>query len=159
MRIHMLEYDKEIDHGDFETEEYNLIGLYPTEEEALDAKKRVASEMNIDEDLLFVSSSELGELPWEGGFVSSDELYQNFETLTACFNEWMGIDKTPEESWKDDTYHDALCDVEGAVYKIRDRRELAECIRQIWNRRFDDESRSFEEYMHIAGIVLSKLDA
>ena len=35
MRVHMLEYDKEVDYGDFETEEYNLIGLYLSEEAAI----------------------------------------------------------------------------------------------------------------------------
>ena len=48
MRIYMLEYYKEIDHGDFETEEFNLIGLYLSEEEDQNAKKRVALEVNMD---------------------------------------------------------------------------------------------------------------
>lgn len=156
MRIHMLEYDKETDHGDFETEEYNLIGLYLSEEEAQEAKKRVASEMNIDEALLFVSSSEIGKLQWEGGFVSPDDLYQDFVTLTACFNEWLGIDKSPEESWEDNKYYNALCDVDEAAYKIKDVRELAEYIRQVWIRRFGDKGRSFEDYMQIAGSIISK---
>lgn len=156
MQIHMLEYYKEIDHGDFDTEEYNLIGLYLSEEEAKDAKKRVALEMNIDENLLFVSLEEIGSLQWEGGFVTSDELYQDFEILTSCFNEWLGINKSPEESWEDDKYYNALCDVDHVAYKIRDIGELAEYIRQVWIRWFDDQSKSLEDYMQIAGNIISK---
>lgn len=155
MRIYMLEYDKEIDHGDFEIEEYNLIGLYFSEKEAQEAKKRVLLEMNIDEALLFVSSTEIGKLQWEGGFVSSDDIYQDFVTLTACFNEWLGIDKNPEESWEDDEYYNALCEVEEVAYKIKDIRELAEYIRKVWIRRFDDKDRSLEDYMQIADNIIS----
>ena len=76
MRIYMLEYYKEIDHGDFETEEFNLIGLYLSEEEAQNAKRRIVSEMNIDTDLLFVSSEDTGKLQWEyiSGFCNIDSL-------------------------------------------------------------------------------------
>ena len=158
MRVHMLEYDKEVDYGDFETEEYNLIGLYLSEEEAQKAKKRVALEMNIDEELLCVSSTEIGKLQWEGGFVSSDDIYHDFVTLTACFNEWLGIDKNAEESWEDDKYYNALCEVEEVAYKIKDIRELAEYIRQVWIRRFDDKDRSLEDYMQIADNIISTIN-
>lgn len=158
MRVHMLEYDKEVDYGDFETEEYNLIGLYLSEEEAQKAKKRVALEMNIDEELLCVSSTEIGKLQWEGGFVSSDDIYQDFVTLTACFNEWLGIDKNAEESWEDDKYYNALCEVEEVAYRIKDIRELAEYIRQVWIRRFGDKDRNLEDYMQIAGNIISTIN-
>lgn len=158
MRVHMLEYDKEVDYGDFETEEYNLIGLYLSEEEAQKAKKRVALEMNIDEELLCVSSTEIGKLQWEGGFVSSDDIYHDFVTLTACFNEWLGIDKNAEESWEDDKYYNALCEVEEVAYRIKDIRELAEYIRQVWIRRFDDKDRSLEDYMQIADNIISTMN-
>ncbi len=158
MRVHMLEYDKEVDYGDFETEEYNLIGLYLSEEEAQKAKKRVALEMNIDEELLCVSSTEIGKLQWEGGFVSSDDIYHDFVTLTACFNGWLGIDKNAEESWEDDKYYNALCEVEEVAYKIKDIRELAEYIRQVWIRRFDDKDRSLEDYMQIADNIISTMN-
>ena len=133
----MLEYNKEINHGDFETEEYNLIGLYLSEEEAQNA--------------------DIGELQWEGGFVSSDDLYQDSITLTACFNEWLGIDKSPEESWEDNKYYNALCDVEEVAYQIKDTRELAEYIQQVWIRRFEDTSKKFEDYMQIASKIISTM--
>ncbi len=157
MRIYMLEYNKEINHGDFETEEYNLIGLYLSEEEAQNAKRRIVSEMNIDTDLLFVSAADIGELQWEEGFVSSDDLYQDSITLTACFNEWLGIDKSPEESWEDNKYYNALCDVEEVAYQIKDTRELAEYIQQVWIRRFEDTSKKFEDYMQIASKIISTM--
>ena len=158
MRIYMLEYYKEIDHGDFETEEFNLIGLYLSEEEAQNAKKRVALEMNIDIELLFVSMEDIGKLQWEGGFVSSDDIYQDFVTLTACFNEWLGIDKNAEESWEDDKYYNALCEVEEVAYRIKDIRELAEYIRQVWIRRFGDKDRNLADYMQIAGNIISTIN-
>lgn len=150
----MLEYNKEIDYGDFETEEYNLIGLYLSEEDAQNAKNKVALEMDIDTDLLFVSSTDIGKLQWDGGFVSTDDLYWDFQNLTSCFNEWLGINKSPEESWEDDKYYNALCDVETEAYKIKDTKELAEHIQQVWIRRFNDTSKNFEDYMQIAKKII-----
>ena len=101
---------------------------------------------------------DIGKLQWEGGFVSSDDIYHDFVTLTACFNEWLGIDKNAEESWEDDKYYNALCEVEEVAYKIKDIRELAEYIRQVWIRRFDDKDRSLEDYMQIADNIISTMN-
>lgn len=66
----MLEYYEEIEHEDFNTEKYNLIGLYLLESEAQISKKSVAQRMNISEELLFVSGTKIDKLQWEGGFVT-----------------------------------------------------------------------------------------
>lgn len=157
MEIYMLEYYKETDDGDTITEEYNLIGLYLSKKEAQNAKRKFALERKIDKNLLFVSMSEIGKVQWEGGFVSSDEIYQNTVTLTACFNEWLGIDKSPEESWEDSEYYNALCDVEQEVYNIKDIQDIAEHIRQVWSRRFPDERKSFEDFTRIAESLITRL--
>ena len=78
--------------------------------------------------------------------------------MTAYFNKWMRIDKSPDESWEDDKYYNALCDVNEVVYKTRDIGEFAEYIRRVWIRRFGDKSRSFEDYMKIAGEVISAIN-
>ncbi|MDT2660313.1 hypothetical protein P7E02_10555 [Enterococcus hulanensis] len=70
MNISLLEYYEEIDHGNFETEKYNLIGLYLTEREAREAKEEIIKEKRINEEFLFVSTTRLGKIQWEGGFVS-----------------------------------------------------------------------------------------
>lgn len=70
MNISLLEYYEEIDHGDFETEKYNLIGLYLTEREAEEAKKEIIKDKRINEEYLFVSTTRMGKIQWEGGFVS-----------------------------------------------------------------------------------------
>lgn len=70
MNISLLEYYEEIDHGNFETEKYNLIGIYLTEREAREAKEEIIKEKRINEEFLFVSTTRLGKIQWEGGFVS-----------------------------------------------------------------------------------------
>ena len=47
MYIYMLEYYEEIDHGEFESERYNLIGLYLSENEALKAKDEISEKKKI----------------------------------------------------------------------------------------------------------------
>ncbi|MBS6430368.1 hypothetical protein ACHEVJ_06855 [Enterococcus raffinosus] len=70
MNISLLEYYEEIDHGNFETEKYNLIGVYLTEREAKEAKEQIIKEKRINEEFLFVSTTRIGKIQWEGGFVS-----------------------------------------------------------------------------------------
>ncbi|MGG5329885.1 hypothetical protein [Enterococcus sp. AZ163] len=69
MKIYLLEYYEEIDHGNFTTEKYNLIGLYLTKKEAQKAKVEIMKEWRINEEFLFVSSTRIGKTQWEGGFV------------------------------------------------------------------------------------------
>lgn len=66
----MLEYYEEIDHGEFKSEKYNLIGLYLSENEALEARNEIAEKRKIKNELLFVSATKLGKLQWKGGFVT-----------------------------------------------------------------------------------------
>ena len=70
MKIYLLEYYEEIDHDDFTSEEYNLVGLYLTEKEAEEAKAEIMKERRIAEEYLGVSAARIGEIQWEGGFVS-----------------------------------------------------------------------------------------
>lgn len=70
MNIYLLEYYEEIDHSNFTTEKYNLIGLYLTKKEAQEAKVEIMKERRINEEFLFVSSTRIGKTQWEGGFVS-----------------------------------------------------------------------------------------
>ena len=70
MNISLLEYYEEIDHGNFETDKYNLIGVYLTEREAKEAKEQIIKEKRINEEFLFVSTTRIGKIQWEGGFVS-----------------------------------------------------------------------------------------
>ena len=70
MNISLLEYYEEIDHGNFETEKYNLIGLYLTEREAREAKKEIIKEKRINEEFLIVSTTRIGKIQWKGGFFS-----------------------------------------------------------------------------------------
>lgn len=69
MEIYLLEYYKETEYEYFDTEAYNLIGIYSSEEEAQQAREDIAIRRNINRELLFVSQTIVGRLGWEGGFV------------------------------------------------------------------------------------------
>lgn len=87
---------------------------------------------------------------WKEGFVNSDDLDQDFEKLTNIFNEWLNNNKNAQESWENIQYYDALCDVSEVMYRIKDVKELAESIQQIWTRRFNDQTKKFNDYITIA---------
>lgn len=70
MRIYLLEYYEEVDHGNFETEKYSLIGVYLTEIEAREAKEEVMGKSRINEEYLYVSGDRIGKIQWEGGYFS-----------------------------------------------------------------------------------------
>jgi hypothetical protein len=68
--IHLLEYYEEIEYDGFTIEKYSLLGVYLSEDEALKAVSDVASSLNIKKGCLFVSSTKMGKLQWEGGFIT-----------------------------------------------------------------------------------------
>lgn len=69
MYIYLLEYYEEIDPGNFETEKYNLIGIYLTKREAQEAREEMLKKERINEEYLLVSADQMGKIQWEGGFV------------------------------------------------------------------------------------------
>ena len=98
-----------------ENEEIKTLGIYSSEQEAFKAIERycklegfkkypkecfVVDEYNVNVDT-----------GWKEGFVNSNDLEQNFEALTTCFNEWLCNNKSAHESWENDVYYNALCDV------------------------------------------------
>lgn len=141
-----------------ENEEIKTLGIYSSEQEAVKAIERycklegfkkfpkecfVVDEYNVNVDT-----------GWKEGFVNSNDLEQNFETLTTCFNEWLCNNKSAHESWENDVYYNALCDVEKVIYRIKDIRELAEHIQQVWISRFNEKSKSFDDYIQIASNII-----
>lgn len=152
-KIYLLYHLYEYGEND-ENEEIKTLGIYSSEKEAfeaieryykLDGFKKFPKEcFGVDEYIVDVDAG------WKEGFVSSDDLEQDFETLTNLFNKWLCNKKSPQESWENEEYYNALCDVSKVMYKIDDVTALAECIQQIWTRRFNDKTKSFDEYIQIA---------
>lgn len=70
MKIYLLEYYEEIEYEDFDVEKYSLVGVFLTEREALEEKRRISLEKEIKEELLWVSAANIGRLQWKGGFIS-----------------------------------------------------------------------------------------
>lgn len=139
---------------DNENEESKILGIYSSEEKVYEAIERyykldgfnkypktcfMVDEYNVDVDT-----------GWKEGFVNSDDLDQDFEKLTNIFNEWLNNNKNAQESWENTQYYDALCDVSKVMYRIKDVKELAESIQQIWTRRFNDQTKKFNDYITIA---------
>lgn len=141
-----------------EMEEYKILGIYSSENKAKEAieryynlegfKKYPKECFEIEEYIIDVDAG------WNEGFVNSDDLEQEFETLTTCFNKWLGNNKEPQESWEDNAYYNALCDVNSIMYKTESVNEFAKSIRQIWVQRLKDESKSFEEFVQIATTII-----
>lgn len=149
---HQYEYGE-----NHENDEYKILGIYSSEQKALEAMERYyklegfkkypkecfgVDEYNVDEDA-----------DWKEGFTNSDDIEQDFKKLTACFNEWLCINKSPRESWENEAYYNALCDVSKVMYKIDDIKELAEYIQHVWSCRLKDENKSFDAYLKIASKV------
>lgn len=105
----------------------------------------------------YISGYELNQDHWIEGFESMDDIAEDFEILTSCINEWLNIKKSPEESWEDNNYYQAICDVNREVYNIDDPAQLAAYISQVWSVRFKDYPKSVEECMDVATKLLQSL--
>ena len=151
----MYEYGEENEH-----EANKLLGIYSSEQEASKAMERyykLAVFKEYPKEFFIIDDYVVNkDKYWKEGFVNTADLDRDFETLTDCFNEWLGINKSAGESWEDDQYYNALCDLNKVMYEIKDIKELAEYIQKVWIRRFEDKTKSFDDYMEIAGVIISK---
>jgi len=100
---HFYENDKFID-----SVEIKDLGIYSSKQLAEEAIRRYAKlpgfrslplkcfligECVVDEDAA-----------WTRGFFASDDLARDFESMSECFDEWLGKRGSIEESWADDNY-------------------------------------------------------
>lgn len=152
---HMYEYGE-----DNEYEEIKLLGIYSSEQEATKAVERyyrLAGFKEYPKEFFIIDDYVVNEdKNWKEGFVNTDDLAWDFEVLTECFNKWLGNEKDVRESWENDRYYNMLCGVYKVMYKIKDVKELAEHIQKVWLQWLGDTGKSFEEYMEIASVVISK---
>jgi len=143
------------EHGENnEYEEIKMLGIYSSEEKASEAieryfklngfKKHPKDCFEIQECNVDVDAS------WTEGFANSEEIEEEFEILTNCFNDWLNIYTSPKESWENERFYNALCDVYQKAYKINDIGELARCIQDIWLTRLNDNSKNLDDYITLA---------
>ncbi len=142
-----------------EHEEIKTLGIYSSKQEANKAIERyykLAGFKLFPKECFCINEYRVNiDTNWNEGFIDVDDLEQDFETLTTCFNEWLCINKNPRESWKNKEYYQALCDVNEVIYKIMDVTELAKYIQNVWIKRFNDRFKSFDEYVQIANKIIS----
>lgn len=153
---HLYEYGENNEHEDFK-----MLGVYSTEKKALEAMERYFKLDGFNQyskDCFDVEEFKVDiDTNWKDGFVNSDEIEQDFELLTNCFNEWLDIKESPQESWNNDKYYSLLCDVDKEVYNISDIMELAKFIQQIWLEKFNDNSKDFDDFIKVATNIRNTL--
>ncbi|MBR1444893.1 MAG: hypothetical protein IJ583_15330 [Firmicutes bacterium] len=134
-------------------DENKILGIYTSKENASDAIKRyrcLDGFKEYPEECFCIKEYILDkDMDWNGGFVSTDLIEEEFKKLTICFNEWLGINKTAEQAWENDEYYNAICDVNTEIYNATNVSDLAEKIEQIWKKRFKIE-KNHDEYIKIA---------
>ncbi|MCL1975917.1 MAG: hypothetical protein FWG61_07150, partial [Firmicutes bacterium] len=94
---------------------------------------------------------------WKEGFVGTTELSQDFKTVTLYLNELFEIEKTAEESWENNNYYQAVCEVGEKIYKAKDAEELAAHISSVWSIRFKDNPKTADECLNVATKILDSL--
>lgn len=159
-KVYFLQHSYEIDYQGASIERTKTIGIYSTKEKAEEVVQRYKDIEGFNKHPItcfYIYEYDLDKDNWTEGFVGTDEIEADFEILTSCFNEWLDIKKTPEESWEDDNYYNALCEVNEKVYKVKDTMELAVHISAVWDARFNDTSKTPENCINVATKVLSSL--
>lgn len=151
---HIYEY------GEDKHEDIKFLGIYSSEQEASKAMERYYKLMGFKEypkEFFIIDDYVVNEdTYWKEGFVNTADLERDFKILTDCFNKWLGIDKSPSESWEDNKYYNALCNVNKVMYEIKDIKELAEHIQKVWSVWLDENNTSLDYYLEIAGRVISE---
>jgi len=159
-KVYLLQHSYEIEHEGVSIDRTKLIGIYSTEEKAEAVIERYKNIEGFDKypiTCFNIGDYDLDKDHWTEGFVSIDDMAEDFKTLTSCLNEWLGIKKTAEESWEDDDYYQAIWDVNKIVDDVKDAQELAEHISKVWSVRFKKNPKTSDECMGVATKILSSL--
>ena len=153
------------EHGEVDNEDVEIkeLGLYSNHENALLAIERyfllpgfkqhpkkcfLIEECTVDEDS-----------GWLEGFISSDVIAREFEIVTSCFNDWLGIKvDTIQDSWNDNIYHQALCEVNGEIYNTKDVSKLAQHIYVVWKKYYETAPIDADDCKELAKSILISLD-
>lgn len=110
-------------------EEIKFLGIYSSEmkaEEAIERYYKLDGFRKYPKECFEIENFKIDtDSAWKDGFVSSDEIEQDFEVLTSCFNEQLHINNIPQDSWNDEKYYNALCDVNTKVYNTDNVAELS----------------------------------
>lgn len=118
-----------------DTIETKFLGIYSTRKKAHAAQKRyyaLKGFCQYPESCFSISPFELDQDKWPGGFVSSDEIYDEFREMTMIVNEMAGVDKTPEQAWEDEDYYYILCEISRRSYSAENASDLAEYMQQLF---------------------------
>lgn len=145
-----------------ENEEIKILGIYSSKNKAKDAIERyfaLDGFKNFSKDCFEIQKYSLNtDSQWNEGFVSSEIIENDFKKLTICINKWLGVNKTPEESWKEEEFYNAVCDINSKVHNTSNEIELAKFIQQIWYSRFNENKKVFDEYVTLANKIKEILE-
>lgn len=134
MKVYLLTHNYEF----CDSIETKFLGIYTNRKKAQEAKLRFLSLTGFNKypescfDIQTFSLDEDGR-SWREGFTDSQELYDEFVELTNIINEKAGIDKSPEDSWRDQDYYDVLCEISNLSYKTDDVWELADYMNRMFS--------------------------
>ena len=159
-RVYLLQHSYDIEYEGVTFDETKIIGMYTTKEKAEEVVQRYKNIVGFNKypiDCFCIDEYILDEDNWTEGFVSGHEITEDFEAVTSCINEWLGIQKTVEESWKDDKYYDFLWDVNKKVYDVKDANELAEHIRLVLSNHSNMYQNALDGCVDVAEKILNVL--
>ena len=153
--VYSLEHNYEKENGEDETKS---LGIYSSEQRAQEAIERYYQLTGFNKypiDCFHIEKYKLDlDMGWTDGFVSSFDIAQDFERMTECFNKWLGMSESAEQSCQDNNYYNTLCEISKDIYKIKDAREIAELIYKIWLKSYPQATKDFAEYIGLANNLL-----
>jgi len=161
-KVYLLQHSYEIICDDVTYDKTKIIGIYFSREKAESVVNKYIYIQGFDKypiSCFYIDEYTIDEDNWVEGFVGSDEIARDFETLTSCFNDWLGIKvNSIEESWNDSNYYHALCEVNSNIYNVKDVSELAQQIYFVWEKYYETSPIKADDCIEIATNILKALN-
>ena len=159
-KVFILQHSYEICHEGVSIDRTKFIGAYSTKEKAEEVVQRYKNIEGFRDypiTCFYIDEYLLDKDNWSEGFVCVDDIEEDFRTLTICLNKFCNIEKTAEESWENNNYYQAVCEVGEKIYKAKDTVELAAHISSVWSIRFKDNPKTTDECLNVATKILDSL--
>ena len=137
-KVYILEHHYLLEDSEYEDNyEIKSLGIYSSKELAQEAICRYAKLPGFSKyqpECFKIFESELDkDAAWTDGFANSIDINKDFEILTQCFIDWMGLDCDISDSLNDKEFYSALCDVFKVVYSTKNVDELSNMITNRFN--------------------------
>lgn len=134
-KCYLLQHSYEILYYNQIFECTKIIGVYLTKEKADNVIKRYIKIKGFNkypESCFYIDEYLIDEDNWEEGFINSDEIDYELNSIAECIKNWLGYNQATEELLKDIVFYNIVWEIIKYINDDTEEKHLSEYINEIF---------------------------